>query len=108
MIHIVAWHLNPNQWHDPLMFLPERFDPNSVYYTTPGKEELRDSNSYIPFSVGPRSCPAVSFATTQIKTIVAYFLWRVEYDIDEDILQDEDFHIGLEAETNLLGWITRK
>ena len=28
-------HVNPNEWQDPLSFIPERFDPNSTYFKRP-------------------------------------------------------------------------
>ena len=106
-VNTLCAHFNEQQWHEPFKFIPERFDPSSEYYTKPGTDEIRDSNSYIPFSVGPRTCPAVKFATYEIKSMVAYFLCRVEYEVEKYQI-DEDIHIGLEGIQELYGKITKK
>ena len=48
-------HLNPNEWHQPFKFIPERFDPNSKYFKTPSGKN-RNEYSFIPFHFGDRKC----------------------------------------------------
>jgi cytochrome P450 len=90
------------------MFIPERFDPNSEYFNKPGTTESRGTFSYIPFSIGARACPGVSFAMLEIKTLLAYLLCRVDYEIDASIMKDEHAFFELEANINLPGRITKK
>ena len=60
-------------WREPDIFRPERFDPVNGDPITP--------YSYIPFSVGPRSCIGAPFATIEIKTVLAMILQRFRLDL---------------------------
>ena len=60
-------------WREPNVFRPERFDPVNGDPITP--------YSYIPFSVGPRSCIGAPFATIEIKTVLAMILQRFRLDL---------------------------
>lgn len=108
IISIAACHHNPTQWHEPAKFIPERFDPTSEYFTKPGTNEQRDSTAFIPFSTGSRGCPAMMYAVTQVKTLLAYFLSRVEYTIDEEYMNNPHVYFGLESVDTLEGTIIRK
>ena len=48
-------HHNPSEWHHPDKFLPERFDPESIYFKTPSGK-TRHPMSFMPFSFGERKC----------------------------------------------------
>lgn len=91
-------HNNPEQWQEPEKFIPERYDPESEYFTIPGSQCTRDPLSYLPFSTGPRGCPGMQFALTEIKTLVAFFICRVEYSIPKELLEDPYIHFGLESD----------
>ena len=54
-ISLFGMHYNPEEWHEPLKFIPERFDPESEYYTSPSTGKSRNSLSFVPFSVGKRA-----------------------------------------------------
>jgi cytochrome P450 len=51
----------------PFDFIPERFDPESEYFTRPGDNKTRSVYSHIPFSHGQRGCPGQSLAILQMK-----------------------------------------
>jgi len=77
------------EYHRPEEFIPERFDPESEYFTRPGDGKPRRPYSYIPFSYGCRACPGQSFSMLELKVAAAYVLTHIEYDVPEDILKDE-------------------
>lgn len=56
-IGIFSLHRNPKYWKDPESFIPERFDPRVSPPTS--------SYSFIPFSLGRRSCLGKSFAMVE-------------------------------------------
>lgn len=58
-IDIYGSHYNPDQWKEPTKFLPERFDPNSIYSHVPF--------AYIPFSHGKRACPGQTLGMLQVR-----------------------------------------
>ena len=66
-------HRMEKYWREPNVFRPERFDPVNGDPITP--------YSYIPFSVGPRSCIGAPFATIEIKTVLAMILQRFRFDL---------------------------
>mmetsp|Transcript_28546 Transcript_28546/g.32629 ORF Transcript_28546/g.32629 Transcript_28546/m.32629 type:complete len:422 (+) Transcript_28546:174-1439(+) len=52
-LDLYSMHYNEAEWKDPFEFIPERFDPESEYFTTPpGK--ARSQYSYAAFSHGVR------------------------------------------------------
>lgn len=61
-------HFNTDQWKEPESFIPERFDPESEWYSRPdcGK---RSPLAFLPFSFGPRQCPGQSFALLELKVM---------------------------------------
>ena len=74
-------HFTPQEWHDPLRFLPERFDPESEYFTNPKTGKARDSYAYIPFSIGVRSWPGQTLARLVQKSIssILYCQYGLHY-----------------------------
>lgn len=63
-LSLFAMHRNPDIWHDPDEFHPERFE----------SEELSSANFFMPFSLGPRNCIGQHFALTQLKVAVPMIL----------------------------------
>lgn len=85
--NLLSMQLNPSEWRDPLKFIPERFDPESEYYLTPDSKK-RHSLSYLPFSIGIRNCPGQVLALLETKVLLVYFLSKVDYTIDKEILEN--------------------
>ena len=69
---LIPWqtHRSPDRWALPDHFIPERFDPAI------GGAPPRDV--FIPFSAGPRRCPAEAFALLEMAVMVAGLLARFD------------------------------
>jgi cytochrome P450 len=66
-------HRMPDQFREPEVFRPERFDPVAGDPIPP--------YAYIPFGAGPRSCVGAPFAMMEIKTVLAMALQRFRLDL---------------------------
>ena len=88
-ISLLSQHYNPNIWKEPLKFIPERFDSESEYYVTPKENKARTPMSWVPFSFGPRNCPGQSLALLETKVLLIYFLSKVDYKIDQTLLDND-------------------
>lgn len=69
-------HHMPDQFPEPEVFRPERFDPE--------KGDAIPPYAYIPFATGPRSCVGAPFAWMEIKTVLAMTLQRFRLDVLPD------------------------
>jgi cytochrome P450 len=65
-------HRDPALWHNPLVFDPERFSPQS--------SKGRDRWQYLPFGGGPRSCIGDHFAMLEATLALATIIRRTEID----------------------------
>lgn len=76
-----TFHKDPLEWYEPNAFIPERFDPEHKYFIKPNTENQRGRmpnlagkqrgiNSFIPFSISDRNCPARAMATIQLKLFI--------------------------------------
>jgi len=72
ILFIVPWllHRNPNVWSHADSFIPERFDPDIA--PRPNKY------AYIPFSIGPRTCPGMVFGLTESILVLATIAQRFD------------------------------
>ncbi|EGO03905.1 hypothetical protein SERLA73DRAFT_102238 [Serpula lacrymans var. lacrymans S7.3] len=73
--NLYAMHHNETVWSDPHVFRPERFLEDE-------SSELK--NAWIPFSSGPRQCPAKNFVMYEVRTLAAMLLREYEWKFPED------------------------
>lgn len=109
-INIHGIHYNLKQWREPEKFIPERFNPESEYFSRP---EGSDSNSrspysFVPFSFGLRNCAGKSLATLEIRTLAAYLLMKFDYEIDPEQAKNEFIRFGGSSQFSLKVKITKR
>ncbi|HYK86975.1 MAG TPA: cytochrome P450 [Ktedonobacteraceae bacterium] len=66
-------HHMPDQFADPEVFRPERFESLNGEKHAPG--------AYIPFGAGPRTCLGAAFAMMELKTVIAMLVQRFRLDL---------------------------
>lgn len=66
-------HHNPTVWEDPTRFDPTRFMKESL--------EEKHEYSFIPFSVGARSCIGQQYALSELKILTAKLLRAFEFSL---------------------------
>jgi cytochrome P450 len=77
VVGIYALHRDPALWDHPLVFDPERFNPQN--------SAGRDRWQYLPFGAGPRSCIGDHFAMLETTLALATIIRRTEIQsIDRD------------------------
>ena len=83
---ISMWHLhnNPEEWHEPAKFIPERFDPNSQFYLTPSGTK-RNPFSFSPFLGGSRICIGKTFIEAVSKLTVPVLISNFQFEFTEGI-----------------------
>ncbi|KAG9569000.1 cytochrome P450, partial [Aureobasidium melanogenum] len=84
---LYALHSNPEHWHDPQRFDPDRWDTEQV--------KNRHRYSYIPFAAGPRGCIGFNFALQETKVLLAELVYRYEFIKDdlEAVEYDPEFQL---------------
>ncbi|KIJ63828.1 hypothetical protein HYDPIDRAFT_91894 [Hydnomerulius pinastri MD-312] len=73
--NVYAVHRSKSSWGDPEVFRPERF--------LDGSKSGGGRESWVPFSVGPRQCPAFNFALYELRTLAVMMLRRYEWKLPE-------------------------
>lgn len=79
---IYGAHLNPNEWHSPEKFIPDRFNPDSEFFKKPNGEP-RHQHALIPFGFGERKCAGYLFAKTIIPALVTKFVHEFDFEYVE-------------------------
>ena len=100
-VNILPRHYDPEEWHDPLKFIPERFDPESKYFTTPKSGKARDPLSWMPFSTHLRICPGQSLAMLEIKVILVYLLSRVNFEFADHLMESDYAYFSIISQLTL-------
>ncbi|BBG94383.1 hypothetical protein Prudu_002649 [Prunus dulcis] len=75
-VSIVALHHDPQIWgQDVQLFKPERFSEGVAKATN------NHVGAFIPFSMGPRICVGLNFATTEVKIALSMILQRYAFTL---------------------------
>ncbi|CAI0378876.1 unnamed protein product [Linum tenue] len=104
IVSINAWAMcrDPRYWSDAERFLPERFlYENSVNYAE------TDHFEFIPFGVGRRRCPGISFAMANIELPVAKLLYHFDWELpdgkrNQELDMAESFGVAVRRKTDLV------
>ena len=105
-ISILYSHFNPDIYHRPLEFIPERFDPESELFFKPSNsKEKRHPKSHVPFTYGLRTCVGQSLAKLESKVLLSRFIEKVDFDINKEILENPSSRFNLADMDNLKGRI---
>ncbi|KAI8370151.1 cytochrome P450 [Choanephora cucurbitarum] len=81
-VDIASLHFNPNYWHDPQSFIPERFEDD-------GEHSHHAGMTWLPFSNGSRQCLGMNFSLTEQRVFLAMLLRRYVVDISKDSIHYE-------------------
>lgn len=90
-------HFNPETWHRPMEFLPERWNPESPLFKIPGTDKRRTGIVMAPFSIGPRSCMGQPLAMVVLKVALIAIFKYVDFDLVPELANRTDpiaFSIG--------------
>ncbi|KAH8341314.1 hypothetical protein KR059_002579 [Drosophila kikkawai] len=83
-IPVKAIHHDPQYYENPDSFKPERFlEANG------GVKEYRERGVYLAFGNGPRICPGMRFALTQIKTALVEIVRHFEIKVNPKTRSDD-------------------
>lgn len=75
-ISIYALHRDPKFWENPEEFDPSRFEPEKV--------KQRPRLAYLPFGAGPRMCIGNHFAMMEMQLILALWVKKFRFSLDEN------------------------
>ncbi|XP_022954772.1 cytochrome P450 71A1-like [Cucurbita moschata] len=90
-VFVNAWKIqrDPENWHNPNEFIPERFmDNNSIDYKGQDYE-------FIPFGSGRRKCPGLSFGAASFEHALANLLHWFDWKLPSDCALSVEEENGL-------------
>lgn len=69
-------HHHPEYWEDPMVFNPDRFDPEKNLEAT--------KIAFMPFGAGPRQCMGINFAMLEAQLVISMVAQRFTMELVED------------------------
>ncbi|XP_039146023.1 cytochrome P450 71A1-like [Dioscorea cayenensis subsp. rotundata] len=101
-VFVNAWVMarDPKSWHNPEVFMPERFEENAINFKGQHFE-------FIPFGAGRRICPGIQFGVAAIEIALANILYHFNWELPswlsyEDIDMTETFGLVLHKRSPLV------
>ena len=89
---------DPELWDEPLRFNPDRWqdDARNHGLDLHGKQRRKDVDHYkfIPFSMGPRTCPGYSFAKVAVFLQAATIMQSFEWGLTDKAMASEHVQDG--------------
>lgn len=70
---VIALHYDEKYWPSPKKFNPHRFSDENKLNIHPA--------TYLPFGIGPRSCPGQKYAMVQMKVLLFEFLSKFRFQV---------------------------
>ena len=101
MMNIFWTHRNPNEWHRPDEFHPQRFDPSHEMFKTPSGKP-RKATSFIPFNVGERKCIGYLFAYSIMPSLLTKIIYNFDFEfVDEALKEEHTFPVASTAQNHM-------
>jgi cytochrome P450 len=97
---ILRVHHNEKEYLHHGEYIPERFDPESPYYTK-SDGSSRSPLSWMPFSIGPRFCTGMAFAQLELRVALTYLLTHLDFSVDEEMLERDDVGFAVSSHLKL-------
>ena len=107
-INLFASNHSYNDYHRPFEFMPERFEPESEYFTRPADGKPRSVYSYIPFSHGLRGCPGLSYAVLQIRVAIGFVCAKLDCEVDPELMKKEGVGFAVRSGFDMHATFTRR
>ncbi|XP_034250937.1 cytochrome P450 4V2-like [Thrips palmi] len=94
IVNVHGAHHDPVHWPDPWRYDPERFAPGKQHHPC----------AFIPFSAGPRRCPAGFFAMMAMKTIFASVIRDYVIEpVDDGVREAKDLKLTFNLTARIIG-----
>ncbi|KAH8313387.1 hypothetical protein KR067_005149 [Drosophila pandora] len=87
LVPVNSLHKDPKYYEDPEEFKPERFLESNG-----GSKKYRDQGVYFGFGDGPRICPGIKFATTQLKAALVEIVRNFDIKVNPRTRTDNRFN----------------
>lgn len=73
-VNVWAIGRDPEYWHEPESFIPERFERKSIEFTGNDFE-------FIPFGAGRRICPGINYGLVNVELCLAQLLYHFDWKL---------------------------